>query len=90
MVHNSAGNALMKNLNSGTFKGLIIGDDIEKVHTTIIGAVVSMTPTPSGKCIGNGSGQILYSSAALIEASSVSTGGDGGVRVVSWLEEQSE
>jgi hypothetical protein len=87
VVHNSAGNALMKNLNSGTFKGLIISDDIEKVHNTIIGAVVSMIPTPSGNCIGNGSGQILYSSAALEEATSVSLGGGGGeVNVISWLE----
>jgi hypothetical protein len=86
VVHNSVGNATIKNLNSGSFKGLIIADDIEKIHTTIIGAVISLTQNPSGNCIGNGNGEILYSSAALIEASSVSTGGDGGVSVVSWLE----
>ena len=86
VVHNSAGNALMKNLNSGTFKGLIISDDIEKVHTTVIGAVVSMTQSPSGNCIGNGNGEVLYSIAALENASSVSGGGGGELTVVSWLE----
>lgn len=86
VVHNSSCNAGMKNLSSGTFKGLIIADDIEHIHMTIIGAVITMTTTPSGNCIGNGSGQILYSSAALTQASSVSLGGGGGVTVDSWWE----
>jgi len=89
VVHNSWGNAGLKNLNAGTFKGLIIADDIEKIHTTIIGAVISLTANPSGNCIGNGSGEVLYSSAALQQASSVSVGGGGGgggMNVVSWLE----
>jgi hypothetical protein len=86
VVHNSACNARMKNLNSGIFKGLIISDDINKVHTTVIGAVVSMTQSPSGNCIGNGNGEVLYSIAALENASSVSGGGGGELTVVSWLE----
>ncbi|MBI2505641.1 MAG: hypothetical protein HYW07_20705 [Candidatus Latescibacteria bacterium] len=86
VVHNSAGNAAIKNLNSGTFKGLIIADDIEKIHATLIGAVVSLTTTPSGNCIGNGNGEIRYSSTALIQAASVAAGGGGGVTVLSWLE----
>jgi hypothetical protein len=86
VVHNSAGNAVIKNLNSGTFKGLIIADDIEKIHLDIIGAVISLTTSPSGNCIGNGSGQLLYSRAALIQAASVAAGGGGGVTVLSWLE----
>jgi hypothetical protein len=80
------GNAAIKNLNNGTFKGLIIADDIEKIHASIIGAVVSMTTSPSGNCIGNGSGDVLYSNAAIQQATSVSAGGDGGVTVLSWLE----
>ncbi len=86
VVHNSSVNATIKNLNSGTFKGLIIADDIEKIHMTLIGAVVSMTTSPSGNCVGNGSGEVLYSSEALLQASSVTAGGGGGVSVVSWLE----
>ncbi|MSR82511.1 MAG: hypothetical protein EXS58_06240 [Candidatus Latescibacteria bacterium] len=86
VVHNSARNAVIKNLNSGTFTGLIIADDIDKVHTTIIGAVVSLTTKPSGNCIGNGNGQIRYSNAALIQASTVAAGGGGTLNVLSWLE----
>ena len=52
----------------------------------IIGAVIAMTPTPSGNCIGNGSGQILYSSAALQQSASVAVGGEGAMAVTSWLE----
>ena len=85
VVHNDSDNAAIKNLNSGTFKGLIIADDIEKIHTTIIGALISMTTSPSGNCIGNGSGEILYSNAALQAASSVASGGNL-VTVASWFE----
>jgi hypothetical protein len=86
VVHNSSNNAALKNLNGGTFKGLIIADEIEKVHCTIIGAVIALSPTPSGNCIGNGSGSILYSSAALQQSASVAVGGAGTVAVTSWLE----
>jgi hypothetical protein len=87
VVHNAAGNAAIKNLNSGTFKGLIIADDIEKIHMTIIGAVVSLTTSPSGNCIGNGSGQILYSTEALEQAADLTVAGGGeDMSVVSWLE----
>ena len=89
VVHNSAGNAKMKNLNSGTFKGLIIADDLEHVHCTVIGAVVTLTSTPSGNCIGNGNGSILYSSAAIethAEAASSGSGGGGSTSVASWWE----
>jgi len=68
VVHNSAGNAKMKDIDSGTFSGLIIADDIEHVHATIIGAVVSLTTAPNGNYIGNGNGEILYSSEAIMEA----------------------
>lgn len=86
VVHNSAKNAAIKNLNSGTFKGLIIADDIEKIHATLIGAVVSLITAPSGNCIGNGNGEIRYSNAALIQASTVAAGGGGTLSVLSWLE----
>ena len=79
----------MKNLNGVRFKGLIIADDIEHIHADVIGAIVSLTATPSGNCIGNGSGSILYSSAALTHASAVSSGhasGGGNVTVASWYE----
>ena len=62
VVHNSAKNALMANLNTGTFKGIIIADDMVHIHSTIIGILVILTPSPSGgNCVGNGSGKVLFS-----------------------------
>ena len=86
VVHNSWTNAAIKNMNSGTFKGLIIADDIDKIHMNIIGAVVSLTTSPSGNCIGNGTGSVLYSIAALEQATLVSMGGSGAVTVSYWWE----
>lgn len=79
IVHNSSTNAIVKTP-SGTFKGLVIADDIDKVHGTIIGALVGLSPSPaSGNCIGNGKGKVLYSSKTLKKGSQntgVSTGGN--------------
>jgi len=69
IVHNSAKNAIMKNLNSGTYKGLLIADDIIHVHATIVGGIVSLTPSPSaGNTIGNGSGAALFSNINILKA----------------------
>ena len=66
IVHNSSVNAKMKNLNSGTFSGILIADDIIHIHATIIGALIGLSPNPSeGNCIGNGNGSISYSSEAI-------------------------
>ncbi len=63
IVHSDSTDAAFKNINYGTFKGIIIADDIDKIHADIIGAVVVLTPDPpSGNCIGNGDGSVLYSS----------------------------
>lgn len=73
VVHNSSRDALIKNLNSGLFRGLIIADDIVHIHMTIIGAVISLTELPSqGNVIGNGSGEILFSREALANATAYS------------------
>jgi hypothetical protein len=69
IIHNSSTNSIMKNLNSGTFKGLIIVDDMVHIHADIIGAVVILTSTPSsGNCVGNGNGNVLYSTEAVQDA----------------------
>ncbi len=69
IIHNSSTNAIIKNENLGTFKGLIIADDIIHIHTTIIGAVIGLSPHPSeGNSIGNGSGGIFYSQQAITDA----------------------
>jgi hypothetical protein len=90
IVHNSAKNAVMKNLNSGTFTGLMIVDDPVHIHTTIIGALVGLTSTPSeGNCVGNGSGLVEFSSEAIINATASSAGGSGNgsaAAVIAWWE----
>jgi hypothetical protein len=93
IIHNSTSDAAVKNLNSGPFKGVLIADDIVHVHTTIIGAVVALSNSPSsGNCIGNGSGSILYSKAAINDGVNVipftGTGGltSSSMNVVYWWE----
>lgn len=69
VVHNSAGNALMKNLNDGIFRGFIIADDMLHIQTTVIGGVFLLCEYPSeGNCIGNGTGRILFSRNSIIKS----------------------
>ena len=93
VVHNNSLNAVIKNENLGTFRGLIIADDIIHIHTNIIGAVIALTPNPSdGNCIGNGSGNVLFSRKALLngigEIVKVSNFGFAKTRIVvsNWYE----
>ncbi|MFH0795548.1 MAG: hypothetical protein V2A65_00630 [Candidatus Omnitrophota bacterium] len=86
VVHNNSTNAIIKNLTSGTFKGLLIADDIIHIHSTIIGAVIALSSAPSeGNCIGNGSGSVLYSREALGDAVS-DAGGGSSFAVTYWQE----
>jgi len=65
IVHNDQVNAIIKNTYNN-FTGLIIADDIIHLHSTIIGAVISLTQNPSeGNTIGNSDGFVLYSKEAL-------------------------
>jgi len=94
VVHNSSTNAIVKTP-SGTFKGLVIADDIDKVHGTIIGALVGLSPNPaSGNCIGNGNGEVLYSSNN-VKKGTEKTGvskesnlvpGNHRIKIDSWIE----
>ena len=69
VVHNSATNAMIKDLMTGTFKGLLIADDVDKVHSNYNGAVFVLTTAPSGgNCLGNGTGTIVYGLQALESA----------------------
>jgi len=88
VVHNASGNAEMNNLNTGTFKGLIIADELIHIHCTVIGAMTALSPSPAaGNCIGNGTGDVLYSSKALKLACNVASGNRGDkISVVSWYE----
>ncbi len=88
IVHNSSVNAVFKNP-AGSFTGLIIADDINKMNgTVLLGAVIQLTATPSAQVIGNGNGSITYSSQAVQNALSVLTKPSGGsmAGVVTWWE----
>lgn len=66
VMHNAAGNALMKDLH-GQFKGLIMADDIVHVNgdATILGAIWSFSPFTHGNAYGNGAAIVRFSSAVL-------------------------
>ena len=65
IIHNDQVDAIIKNTYNN-FTGLIIADDIVHLHSTIIGAIISLTQNPSeGNTIGNSDGFILYSKEAL-------------------------
>jgi hypothetical protein len=71
VIHNSAKNAIMKNLLSGTFKGIIIVDDMIHIQelAIVIGTIIILTPAPSGgNCVGNSDGKVLYSTEAVFDA----------------------
>jgi len=74
IIHNKTLDAVIKNLNVGVFRGLIIADDIIHIHADIIGAVVSLTTNPSaGNVIGNGNGTVKFSSEAIMKSTEFAT-----------------
>ena len=71
VVHNDSRTAVVKNINHGDFRGLLIADDIVHLHARVIGAIVVLSSAPSsGNVLGNGRGRVLYSRAALSRAAS--------------------
>ena len=88
VVHNASGNATIKNLEDGIFRGLIIADEIIHINCDIIGAVVALSLAPVvGNCIGTGNGHICYSTKALRLASTTAGRNPGNnLAVVSWYE----
>ena len=73
VVHNAMKNSVVKNLQvdkDKQFKGLLIADDIDKMNGAVIyGAVFSLKADLSaGNVIGNGAGEIYFSSDAIGEA----------------------
>jgi len=67
IVHNAATNASLKNVDAH-FTGLIIADDILHLHGDVLGGIVAFKDSLSGNVVGNGSGNILYSGEAVVEA----------------------
>jgi len=85
VVHNSTSSSKMKNLNTGTFKGLIMADHIEHVHTDIIGAVITFTSINLDPLIGNGGGSIKYSSELVRDATSGLPGIPAQIELLDWI-----
>lgn len=80
IIHNATSDALLKNVH-GTFKGLIIADNVVHINgnANIIGGVIAKTSTQT---TGEGSAEIKYSSEIL---SSLST---SNYSIVSWEDTQ--
>jgi hypothetical protein len=84
IVHNNSTSARLKNVTDGTFRGVIIADDLSQVKNTIIGSVTNLTASPvDGSVLANGSGQILYSGTAV--SSALTTFSDT-IQTISWKE----
>ncbi|MBN1593381.1 MAG: hypothetical protein JW941_09085 [Candidatus Coatesbacteria bacterium] len=61
VVHNANKNARLKNMR-GSFYGIIIADDVDKIHGKVTGNVTIIGDYPRGNCVGNGTGDVHYSS----------------------------
>ncbi|HYQ86365.1 MAG TPA: hypothetical protein VES59_03875 [Bacteroidota bacterium] len=88
VIHNSGKNAVYSTT-SGTFKGILIVDDLVRVHSNVYGAIVILTKNPSsGNCLGNGSGGAYYSREAIYQSTGSLTllGHRSSGAVLAWWE----
>lgn len=83
VVHNSNYNARLKNMR-GNFYGIILADDVDKIHGKTTGNVTVFGSTPRGNCIGNGTGDVHYSSYYIMDA--LSKLSNHQPKIVSWWE----
>ncbi len=83
ICHNQSGDAFLKNIH-GNFKGLIITDDIIHINgdAELIGAIYGLKT--GGVTLGNGSGEVKYSSAILSDLPLTR------YQVVSWQDSQND
>ena len=66
VLHNLTNEAFLNKFQAGTFTGLIIADKLDKIHGTLVGAISVLSTVHTG--IGNGSGEVIFSRAALDHA----------------------
>ena len=83
VIHNANKNALLKNMR-GSFYGIIIADDVEHIHGQVTGNVTVIGDNPRGNCIGNGTGEVRYSSYYITQV--VSGLLNNQPEIVSWWE----
>jgi len=97
VIHNSAVNASVKEISSKDklpFKGLIIADYLFHIHLDVIGSIMLLSPhlETEKTCSGNKDKKILFSKAALIDATDKvsdvvgGTGWRGRVPILGWYE----
>ncbi len=84
IVHNTAKTACIKGA-QGTFRGIVLSDDITNLHGTIMGAIMGMTTFPAGNILGNGGAQVQFSRQAIKLATKVFSNG-AQPNVIAWWE----
>ncbi len=84
IVHNSAKNACIKNLD-GSFAGIMVADDIVHLHGNFLGAIIGLTNSPTGNVVGNGNARIKFSKKAIANATSFEVNGSVP-KVIAWWE----
>lgn len=75
-------------LNGGTFKGIIIVDEMDKLNENadVIGAVVAISDFAGAGKFGNGNSTVKYSSYVVNNLGKFITDGDKSVKELSWKE----
>ncbi len=84
IVHNASKNSHISNV-QGTFAGLILADNIDHLHGTVIGAIISLGASAGANVIGNGNASILYSNQAITNSTGFLVNGNH-LKVIAWWE----
>ncbi len=88
IIHSPMKNATTKLNATGTFKGLIVVDEMDKMNgnLTVVGAVVCLADFAGAKKFGNGNADVKYSSYVLNNLGKFLHDGDKSVKELSWTE----
>jgi hypothetical protein len=84
VVHNSSGNAILKN-SDDKFTGIIIADDVVHLHGELIGGLIALKNALSGNVIGNGSANLKFSRQAIVSATRFLEN-EGKPSILAWWE----
>jgi hypothetical protein len=90
VIHNPSRDAMVKELNSGTFKGLMLVDHTVHLHATLLGGLVVLSPAPVlADSTNDEDGSMLFSSEAVKNAVGLVRslpGKSSSSNVVAWWE----
>lgn len=62
---NPCTNSIYQGQQGMDFKGIMIVDNLQKIHGTVVGGLIAVGNNPAGLNLGNGQGEILYSRCIL-------------------------